>query len=161
MSTTYAPKQSPAQKKDANTAASVVDSSSQAQSLQRKADLCNSPIQCYGMSRGFQLNHSYCTRNEAIERCLRRRQVNSVLTQNAQNILRNTDDANVTRIIGVNCATWQYNGGVPYKIPGPNYCAVVINGRNMDHLESSGTSTAAAHMPNGWINFSQLRARAR
>jgi hypothetical protein len=42
MSTTYAQKQSPAQKKDAPTAASILDTSSQSESLQRKADLANS-----------------------------------------------------------------------------------------------------------------------
>ncbi len=45
MSTTYAQKQSPAQKKDAPTAASVLDSSSQSESLQRKADMANNATQ--------------------------------------------------------------------------------------------------------------------
>ena len=45
MSTTYAQKQSPAQKKDASSAASVLDSSSQSESLQRKADMANSAAQ--------------------------------------------------------------------------------------------------------------------
>lgn len=45
MPTTYAQKQSPAQKKDANTAASVMDHSSQGESLQRKADLANGAVQ--------------------------------------------------------------------------------------------------------------------
>ena len=45
MSTTYAPKQAPAQKKDAPTAASVLDSSSQGESLQRKADMANNAAQ--------------------------------------------------------------------------------------------------------------------
>lgn len=39
MPTTYAQKQSPAQKKDANSAASVVDCSSQGEALQRKANM--------------------------------------------------------------------------------------------------------------------------
>ena len=39
MSTTYAQKQSPAQKKDAPTAASILDTSSQNESLQRKANM--------------------------------------------------------------------------------------------------------------------------
>ena len=46
MSTTYAQRQTTAQKKDANTAASVVDASSQSESLQRKADFLNSVVQC-------------------------------------------------------------------------------------------------------------------
>ena len=45
MSTTYAPKQVPAQKKDANSAASVVDDSSQGEALQRKADMANCAAQ--------------------------------------------------------------------------------------------------------------------
>ncbi|MBQ2560191.1 MAG: DUF4157 domain-containing protein, partial [Fibrobacter sp.] len=45
MSTTYAQRQTTAQKKDANTAASVVDSSSQGESLQRKADMANNATQ--------------------------------------------------------------------------------------------------------------------
>ena len=45
MSTTYAQKQAPAQKKDAPTAASVLDASSQSKSLQRKADMANSTVQ--------------------------------------------------------------------------------------------------------------------
>ena len=155
MSTTYAQKKATAQKKEATIAASVVDSSSQAQSLQRKADLCNSPIQCYGMSPGFQLNHSNCTKNAARIRCLNRGHVNSVLTPGAQNKL-NGAHANVTRVVGVNCATWHYNYGAPYKIPGPNYCAVVISGGNMVHLEESASSTAAARMPYGWINYKDL-----
>ena len=39
MNTTYAQKKAPAQKMDANTAASVVDNSSQGETLQRKADM--------------------------------------------------------------------------------------------------------------------------
>lgn len=45
MSTTYAPKQAPAQKKDAPAAASVLDASSQSESLQRKADMANNAAQ--------------------------------------------------------------------------------------------------------------------
>ena len=45
MSTTYAQKQAPAQKKDAPTAASVLDSSSQNEGLQRKADMANNAAQ--------------------------------------------------------------------------------------------------------------------
>ena len=45
MSTAYIQKQSPAQKKDAPTAASVLDSSSQSESLQRKADMANNAAQ--------------------------------------------------------------------------------------------------------------------
>ena len=45
MPTTYAQKQSPAQKKDAPTAASVLDNSSQNESLQRKADMANNAAQ--------------------------------------------------------------------------------------------------------------------
>ena len=45
MSTTYAPKQAPAQKKDASSAASILDASSQSESLQRKADLANNAAQ--------------------------------------------------------------------------------------------------------------------
>ena len=45
MSTTYAPKQAPAQKKDAPTASSVLDNSPQSESLQRKADMTNNAAQ--------------------------------------------------------------------------------------------------------------------
>ena len=41
MSTTYAQKQAPAQKKESPTAASILDTSSQSESLQRKADMAN------------------------------------------------------------------------------------------------------------------------
>lgn len=45
MSTTYAQKQAPAQKKDASSASSVLDNSSQSESLQRKADMANNAAQ--------------------------------------------------------------------------------------------------------------------
>ena len=45
MHTTYIPKQPPAQKKDAPSASSVFDSSSQSESLQRKADMANNATQ--------------------------------------------------------------------------------------------------------------------
>ena len=45
MSTTYAQKQAPAQKKDAPTAASILDTSLQSESLQRKADMANNAAQ--------------------------------------------------------------------------------------------------------------------
>ncbi|MBR6834228.1 MAG: DUF4157 domain-containing protein [Fibrobacter sp.] len=45
MSTTYAQKQAPTQKKDAPTAASILDTSSQSESLQRKADMANNAAQ--------------------------------------------------------------------------------------------------------------------
>ena len=45
MNAMYAQKQAPAQKKNANTAASVLDSSSQSESLQRKADMANNAAQ--------------------------------------------------------------------------------------------------------------------
>ncbi len=45
MSTTYAQKQAHTQKKDANTASAVLDSSSQSEGLQRKADMANSAAQ--------------------------------------------------------------------------------------------------------------------
>ena len=45
MSTTYAQRQTTAQKKDATTAASVLDTSSQSESLQRKADMANNAAQ--------------------------------------------------------------------------------------------------------------------
>ena len=154
MSTTYAQHQTTAQKKDANTAASVVDSSSQAQSLQRKADLCNSPIQCYGMTPNFLQNHSSCSEKEAIARCKSRRQVNSVLTPSAQNRLNGATKANVTRIVGVDCVTWGYNYGVPRKIPEANHGAVVIIGGNMDHLESSGPRMVGRE--DGWIDYVDL-----
>ena len=48
MSTTYAQRQTTAQKKDAPSAFSVFDASSQSESLQRKADLLNSIVQCAG-----------------------------------------------------------------------------------------------------------------
>ncbi len=57
MSTTYAQKQAHTQKKDAPTASSVLDSSSQSEGLQRKADMA-STIQCYGMVDPFRDNHT-------------------------------------------------------------------------------------------------------
>ena len=45
MPTSYAQKQSPAQKKDASSASSILDSSSQSESLQRKADMANNAAQ--------------------------------------------------------------------------------------------------------------------
>lgn len=45
MSTAYIQKQSPAQKKDASSASSILDASSQSESLQRKADMANSAAQ--------------------------------------------------------------------------------------------------------------------
>ena len=51
MPTTYAQKQSTAQKKDANSAASVVDNSSQGVALQRKADSANGTVQRAETSR--------------------------------------------------------------------------------------------------------------
>ena len=45
MSTTYAQRQTTAQKKDASSAFSVLDNSSQSESLQRKADLANNATQ--------------------------------------------------------------------------------------------------------------------
>jgi len=45
MNTTYAQRQTTAQKKDAPTAASVLDASSQSESLQRKADMANNAVQ--------------------------------------------------------------------------------------------------------------------
>ena len=46
MQNTYAQKQKTAQKKDAPTAAAVLDSSSQSEGLQRKADMANNAAQC-------------------------------------------------------------------------------------------------------------------
>ena len=51
MPTTYAQKQAPAQQKEANAAASVVDCSSQGESLQRKADMANGAVQRAETSR--------------------------------------------------------------------------------------------------------------
>ena len=51
MSTTYAQRQNTAQKKDATTAASVLDNSSQSESLQRKAELANGAVQRVGPPR--------------------------------------------------------------------------------------------------------------
>ena len=45
MSTTYAQKQAPAQKKETPTASAVLDSSSQSEGLQRKADMANNAAQ--------------------------------------------------------------------------------------------------------------------
>jgi len=45
MNASYAQKQSPAQKKDASSASSVLDTSSQSESLQRKADMANNAAQ--------------------------------------------------------------------------------------------------------------------
>ena len=45
MSTTYAQRQTTAQKKDASSASSVLDNSSQSESLQRKADMANNATQ--------------------------------------------------------------------------------------------------------------------
>ncbi len=156
MSTTYAQRQTTAQKKDASSASSVLDNSSQSESLQRKADLCNSPIQCYGMTPRFQQNHSSCKKGEARQRCFNRGQVNSVLTSSAQKKLDKATDTNVTRIVGVDCVTWGYNNGAPDIIPNANHCAVFISGGNMDHLEGSG-SRIVGRAELGWINYKDLQ----
>ena len=51
MNTTYAQRQTTAQKKDAPSAFSVIDASSQSESLQRKADMANSTAQRVGPPR--------------------------------------------------------------------------------------------------------------
>ena len=155
MNTTYAQRQTTAQKKDANTAASVVDSSSQAQSLQRKADLCNSPIQCYGMTDDFREKHSYCSDKIAEVRFLNRGQVNSVLKRGAQNKL-NGAKKDVKCIVGVECSTWYYDkNGDPCKNRN-DYCAVYISNGDMSHLEKSGPKMAAGKKQKDMINYSQL-----
>ena len=53
MSTTYAQKQAPAQKMGAPSAASVMDSSSQSKSLQRKADMANGVVQLAGGANAY------------------------------------------------------------------------------------------------------------
>ena len=155
MNSTYAQKSSTIQKAADSKAASVLDSSAQGESLQRKADLCNSPIQCYGMTLDFQKKHSHCNKSEARQRCLNRGQVNSVLTLSAQKKLDKATDTSVRRIVGVDCVTW-YNYGAPDIISKANHCAVVINDEgNMDHLESSGPRMVG-RVP-GWINYKDLQ----
>lgn len=159
MPTTYAQKQAPAQKKDANSAASVVDCSSQAQSLQRKSDLFNSPIQCYEMDDGFREKHSYCSASEAKERCLNRKQKNSVLTKGAQSKLNQANVPNVKRIVGANCTTWvykynYYNGMAEAQKNGEKYCAVAFENGKMHHLEGSGSKMVGSET--GWINYKDL-----
>lgn len=56
MSTTYAKSQTTAQKKDAPSAASVLDASSQSESLQRKADMANNAAQRAEAPHGFNTN---------------------------------------------------------------------------------------------------------
>lgn len=96
MSTTYAQKQAPAQKKDVPTAASVLDASSQSEGLQRKADMANT-IQCYGMTPNFKENHACPSDDSSLRKTLLKRYnaskpekkitINSVLTGNAKKIL--------------------------------------------------------------------------
>lgn len=58
MSTTYTQKQAPTQKKDAPSAASVLDSSSQNEGLQRKAALANNAvIQQIRFTHPFEVHH--------------------------------------------------------------------------------------------------------
>ena len=100
MSTTYAQKQAPAQKKDAPTAASVLDASSQSEGLQRKADMANT-IQCYGMTRNFKENHACPSDDRSLRETLLKRYnastpekkitINSVLTRNAKENLNKHD----------------------------------------------------------------------
>ncbi len=71
MPTTYAQKQSPAQKKDAPTAASVLDASTQSERLHRKACMVdNNVIQCYPMIPSFRTNHIGNTDDESVKRKL-------------------------------------------------------------------------------------------
>ncbi len=53
MSTTYAQKKATAQKKEAPTASAVLDSSSQSEGLQRKADMANNITQFAGGRHAF------------------------------------------------------------------------------------------------------------
>ncbi|WP_295072551.1 hypothetical protein [uncultured Fibrobacter sp.] len=56
MNTTYAQKSSTVQKVAASNATSVLDSSSQGESLQRKADMANGVVQCTRVGRNFLNN---------------------------------------------------------------------------------------------------------
>ncbi len=98
MSTTYAQKQAPTQKKDAPTASAVLDSSSQSEGLQRKADMA-STIQRYGMTPNFEKNHACSSEDSSLRTTLLKRYndsmteenlitVNSVLTGNAKRLLQ-------------------------------------------------------------------------
>lgn len=122
MSTTYAQKQAPAQKKDAPTASSVLDNSPQNESLQRKADmLFKQTIQCYGSTRGFRRNHTSGNKHTShkrawkisvhrLKRELRRRwkpvRINSVLKRRAYKKLkrcRRLISCKFLKIINVPC----------------------------------------------------------
>ena len=92
MPTTYAQKQSPAQKKDAPTAASVLDNSSPNESLQRKADMANEMvIQQIRFTEGFERKH--CVKEglseESSTYASRGIPKNDVLTAEAYEVLKN------------------------------------------------------------------------
>jgi hypothetical protein len=95
MSTTYAQKQAPAQKKETTTASSVLDNSPQNEGLQRKADLTSQKtLQCYNAEPWFINNHTCfphpTTRLRAWQKSkLRRVPFNSVLTDISFNRILN------------------------------------------------------------------------
>ncbi|MBR3669047.1 MAG: hypothetical protein IKN70_03440 [Fibrobacter sp.] len=117
MSTTYAQKNAPAQKKDVSTAASVHDVSSQIKGLQRKVDMANSNIiQRYPPTPDFYNNHHGGTDLASVQQKLRDRRLkepditaNSVLNDDAYNFLSTYNEKPMEKqwqsITSVPCAT--------------------------------------------------------
>ena len=100
MPTTYAQKQAPAQKKDANSTASVVDCSSQGESLQRKADMANGTVQrVVKCSSNFYKNHTLADENYEYFKAHR----NDVNKDNRyRNIVKNLADRRTRRRVIAN-----------------------------------------------------------
>lgn len=118
MSTTYAQKQTPAPKKETHSAASVLDVSSPSKGLQRKADLINKTIQCYGATPGFMRNHvgQQNARNTSIIRGYHDHNItiNSVITDDAfaaLTLCQYRIDRNYRAILGVPCLNTDLGAG--------------------------------------------------
>lgn len=153
MSTTYAQKQAPAQKKDAPTAASILDASSQSEGLQRKADMANNVIQCYKMSLGFAKNHGNTSLNdEGMINLLKTRnkqnkdiKKNSVLKSNATSVLESYSSKSAGPISIVPCKTAKITGDT-IIINQDDECKVWINDKNeMGHIGKDKPKKEAAN----------------
>lgn len=152
MPTTYTQKQSPAQKKDASSATSVHDNSSQGESLQRKADLVNNNIiQRYPTTTNFINNHYGNTDRSSVQQKLRLRQqtepkirANSVLHSDAYNILSTYNEKPGEKkwqsIINVPCATAFQIGSTIKVYPNSHVNVWIRKDDRMGH--------AGPHLPN-------------
>ena len=109
MSTTYAKSQTTAQKKDASSASSVLDASSQSESLQRKADMANEMvIQQIRFTEEFERKHGVKEdlSKESGTYASRGIPINDVLTAEAYEVLKNYSAEN-------SCPAAGNSGGFP------------------------------------------------